>query len=118
MTISTRLNAVPKSQKCAKAVTLNTISNFAHVRAREQLCARGVVSSVTRSTPLEPPRLEIAVSDGHTELHAVFMGRRDVPGLTVGRPVTLCGRFTTVDGDLVTLNPEYELLTHVAAETS
>lgn len=88
------------------------------VRAREQLCARGVVSSVTRSTPLEPPRLEITVSDGRTEIHAVFMGRRDVPGLTVGRPVTVCGRFTTVDGDLVTLNPEYELLTNVDGETS
>lgn len=76
------------------------------------------MSSVTRSTTLEPPRLEITVSDGHTEIHAVFMGRRDVPGLTVGRPVTVCGRFTTVDGDLVTLNPEYELLTNVGGETS
>lgn len=77
-----------------------------------------MVSSATRSTPLEPPRLEITVSDGHTELHAVFMGRREVPGLTVGRPVVLCGRFTTVDGDLVTLNPEYELLTTVDSVTS
>ena len=46
------------------------------------------------------------------------MGRREVPGLTVGRPVVLCGRFTTVDGDLVTLNPEYELLTTVDSVTS
>ncbi|EFG48226.1 hypothetical protein HMPREF0183_0483 [Brevibacterium mcbrellneri ATCC 49030] len=73
---------------------------------------------MTRSTPLEPPRLEITVSDGRAELHAVFMGRREVRGLTVGRPVILCGCFTTVDGDLVTLNPEYELLTTVDSAPS
>lgn len=84
---------------------------MARVRAREFQRVAGTVSAVTRSTTSARPRLTISVADGTGDVRAVFMGRRDVPGITTGRAVALRARFTVQDGELVALNPEYQLLT-------
>lgn len=80
------------------------------VQARTRVRVTGTVAALTRSPPMDAPRLTITVTDDTSSLHAVFMGRRNVPGIVVGRSIALTGRFTVDDGELLALNPEYELL--------
>ncbi|MGO2153210.1 MAG: OB-fold nucleic acid binding domain-containing protein, partial [Brevibacterium aurantiacum] len=44
----------------------------------------GVVSAVTQSCSGDSPRLHITVADGTGEVHAQFLGRREISGLKPG----------------------------------
>ena len=51
------------------------------------------------------------VDDGTGTLLAVFLGRRDVAGLTVGSRVEITGTAGVHQNRLAILNPSYRLLT-------
>jgi len=73
-----------------------------------------VVGEVTASrvTPRPSgPWLRITVCDGTGSLHAVFTGRRRVPGLDPGRAVALEGTTRPEAAGTVMMNPSYTLLT-------
>ena len=79
-------------------------------------CRKGAVVTVTgrlRSvvyTPRETvPTLEAELFDGSGSVTLVWLGRRRIPGIEPGRPVTARGRFAAFDGKRVIYNPWYEL---------
>ncbi|MDN5805883.1 MAG: OB-fold nucleic acid binding domain-containing protein [Brevibacterium sp.] len=70
----------------------------------------GVVSAVTQSCSGDSPRLHITVADGTGEVHAQFLGRREISGIRPGALIVLEGRFCSHDGALKAHNPVYELI--------
>lgn len=70
----------------------------------------GVVSAVTQSCSGDSPRLHITVADGTGEVHAQFLGRREISGIKPGALIVLEGRFCSHDGALKAHNPVYELI--------
>jgi hypothetical protein len=58
------------------------------------------------------PSLEVTVSDGSGRAVAVFLGRRRLPGVDVGRGVVLEGVARKQGDRTMLLNPAYTLLPH------
>ena len=56
------------------------------------------------------PSLEVTVADGTGKAIAVFLGRRQLPGVTPGRTVVLEGVGRHDAGRTVLLNPAYTIL--------
>lgn len=84
-------------------------------RIRE--CACGVPATVVgrlRTVTLRPgaqtPAVEAQLYDGTGEITLLFLGRRRIPGITVGRRLSAHGRPIVRDGVRTMVNPRYELL--------
>lgn len=85
-------------------------------------CQRGQrirVCGTVRSLALRPestsPTLEVEIYDGSGHLTLVWMGRRVIPGIEVGRRLIAEGRLTCPDGQPRVYNPEYTLHPRVAS---
>ncbi len=70
----------------------------------------GRVMSVTVSPADAPPTLVARIDDGTGAMDAVFMGRREVPGIEPGGRIRLHGRVTADEQAPRIFNPRYELL--------
>ena len=55
------------------------------------------------------PWLEAEFTDGSGTLTLIWMGRRDIPGVTAGRELEVTGRVSWVDGRRRMYNPYYQL---------
>ncbi|GAA1842015.1 OB-fold nucleic acid binding domain-containing protein [Brevibacterium marinum] len=80
------------------------------LRPRQMSRVAGVVSALTQSRSGDSPRLDITVADGTGEVHAQFLGRREISGIRPGALIVLEGRFCSHDGALKAHNPVYELI--------
>ncbi|HJV09089.1 MAG TPA: OB-fold nucleic acid binding domain-containing protein [Acidimicrobiales bacterium] len=67
-----------------------------------------------RSLRVQPwadvPTLECTVVDGTGGITLVFLGRRQVPGITLGRRMVVEGMAGAHHGKLAVVNPDYTLL--------
>ncbi len=79
-------------------------------------CERGSVVRICgtiRSLAIRPrssaPALTAEVYDGSGHVTLVWLGRRRIPGIDVGRTIIAQGRLTCPDGDPVIYNPSYNL---------
>jgi amino acid transporter len=83
---------------------------IADVRWRERVRIAGVI----RSTRVQPrggvPTLECVIADNTGAMSIVFLGRRTVAGMHVGRRIVAEGVAGNHAGRLAILNPTYELL--------
>jgi hypothetical protein len=74
---------------------------------------RASVSGVIRSTTLRPregvPALEAELYDGSGTLDLVWLGRREISGVSPGRRMRVEGLVCLVDGRKTVFNPRYEL---------
>ncbi len=83
---------------------------IAAVRYRDRVRVAGRVRSI-RVAPLhDAPTLELELDDGTAGLSAVFLGRRTLPGVTVGTRMVVEGTVGLHRQRLAVLNPTYELL--------
>lgn len=80
-------------------------------------CRRGEkvrVCGTIRSLAIRPrgntPTVEAELYDGSGHLVLIWLGRRRIPGIEVGRMLIAEGRLTCPDGSSVIYNPDYELL--------
>jgi RecG-like helicase len=80
------------------------------VRWRDVCTIRGRVSSLQVRQWAAVASLEAVVVDDTGGLTLVFLGRRRVAGLDVGRHVVASGRVGERRGSLAMLNPWFELL--------
>ena len=81
---------------------------ISHVRAREAARVAGVIESL-RVRPREGlPVLEAVVGDGSGTVTAVWLGRRQIPGVVLGARVVLEGRFGGSSTGLQVMNPTFE----------
>lgn len=75
--------------------------------------SRASVSGVIRSVTLRPregvPALEAELYDGSGALDLVWLGRREIAGISPGRRLKIEGLVCLVDGRRTVFNPRYEL---------
>ena len=71
------------------------------------------VSGVLRSVTLRPretvPAVEAELYDGSGQVRLVWLGRRQILGITPGRSIVVTGRITCNETDPTIFNPRYEL---------
>ncbi|MDR0848834.1 MAG: OB-fold nucleic acid binding domain-containing protein [Propionibacteriaceae bacterium] len=79
----------------------------AGIQAREKGTFLGEITAVSGSPAGAPPAFEADFSDGTGSIGLIWMGRTDVPGITPGIPMRVCGRVVTAGGRLVIFNPAY-----------
>lgn len=81
------------------------------VAPRTVVLIAGVVEAI-RVRPREGVQaVEAVVTDGSGTVTAVWLGRRSLPGLSLGRRMILEGRFGGSAGQLQVVNPRYEFAT-------
>lgn len=78
-------------------------------RIRERVHLRGTIQAITLSPEEEHRRLDVELDDGTGNITLVWMGRRLIPGIDVGRTIDVWGTLTISDGRRVIFNPSYEL---------
>lgn len=77
---------------------------------RQQVRLRGSVTALTMEPRSGTPWLEATFSDGSDAITLVWMGRREIPGVTAGREMLVEGRVSFVDGERRIYNPRYNLI--------
>jgi RecG-like helicase len=77
---------------------------------RQDACVVGSIRSVTVRSRAGAPSLEVDMYDGSGTVTLVFLGRKHIPGIQVGRTVKADGMITSHDGRTTIFNPRYELL--------
>jgi amino acid transporter len=80
------------------------------IRWRDRVRIYGTVSSTRIQPKGGVPTLECVVSDGTGSISIVFLGRREVPGISTGTRLVAHGMAGSHFGRLAILNPEYELV--------
>ena len=78
-------------------------------RDRERVTLRGFVTALTMEPRGGTPWLEATFSDGSEAITLIWMGRREIPGVTAGREMSIEGRVMVVDGERRMYNPRYNL---------
>jgi hypothetical protein len=71
------------------------------------------ISGVLRSVTLRPretvPAVEAELYDGSGQVRLVWLGRRQILGITPGRSIAVTGRITRNQTEATIFNPRYEL---------
>ncbi len=86
------------------------VQAIAELRWREPAVVEGHVRSLEVNESDGSPTLSVEIWDSTGGLTAVFLGRRRIGGLDIGRKVRLEGRVSDFDGHLAIKNPRYTLL--------
>lgn len=101
----TELHAEQLQQDIA-AVGAQPIANCSD---RERVRVAGVLRTVTIRPRAGVPSLEANLWDGTGDVAVVWLGRREIPGITPGRRIRVEGRITATGGQRAIYNPIYEL---------
>jgi hypothetical protein len=83
---------------------------IAEVGARRRVCVAGRVRSLRIQPWGDAPALVATVTDGTGRIDVVFLGRRHVPGVTLGSRLAVRGMVGVHHGRLAVLDPDYDLL--------
>ena len=75
----------------------------------ENVTACGVLRSVVIKPRAGAPALEAELYDGSGSLHLVWLGRRRIAGIEVGRSMVVEGRMTCDNDESTLFNPKYWL---------
>lgn len=86
------------------------IDRIADVRDRACVRVRGRIDALEVREHGKSPWLEARLRDGSGALVIVWMGRREIPGVHVGREVVVSGRVSSAKGTPRIFNPHYELV--------
>ena len=99
------------AEQLAQAAVASGAHSSASAQVRDRVVLKGDIGSVTIG-PRDggPKRLEAELNDGTGSVALVWMGRRTIPGIEVGRRVVVRGTLTIFSGRRVVFNPRYELL--------
>ncbi|MGI9022757.1 MAG: OB-fold nucleic acid binding domain-containing protein [Acidimicrobiales bacterium] len=94
---------------CSELPGMTAISD---VRARQEVAVVGEICSLRIVPRAGSPSLEATITDGSGSLVAVWMGRRQIAGISPGRKLVVSGRANpgTHGNRLFLYNPRYELL--------
>ena len=102
-------NAELESEQRQKVVEAAGAKRIGAVRDREMATLRGTITVLTMKPRSGTPWLEAEFTDGSGTLTLIWMGRRDIPGVTAGRELEVTGRVSWVDGRRRMYNPHYQL---------
>lgn len=102
-------NAELQSQERQRLAESLGASRIADLQDREKATLRGTITVLTMKPRGGTPWLEAEFDDGSGTITLIWMGRRDIPGISAGRELTVNGRVSDVDGQRRMYNPHYEL---------
>jgi RecG-like helicase len=85
------------------------LTSLADARWRDRVRVGGRVSSLRVLSQHDSPTLELVITDGTGALSLVFLGRRDIAGITVGTHLEATATVGVFQNRLAMLNPTYEL---------
>lgn len=77
---------------------------------RKRVTVMGTVRSLTLRPRAGAPTLEADLYDGSGTVTLIWLGRRELAGLTPGRQLRVTGRITTSGDRRVIFNPRYEFV--------
>ncbi len=77
-------------------------------RQRADVC--GTVRSVTLRPRVDVPALVVEIYDGSRPLHLVWLGRREIAGISPGAKLRATGRVSYYRGIPTIFNPSYEIV--------
>jgi amino acid transporter len=100
----------PASGGTTSAATPGARTAIANVRWREKVTVEGRVRSMRVRPLADVPSLECVLTDGTGSISAVFHGRREIAGVSVGTELEVSGTAVDHHGRLALLNPLYTLL--------
>ena len=90
----------------------------ADLQHRQAAVVAGRIRSVRVHPGFDAPALEATLTDASGgELLAVFLGRKEIPGIRTGTQIVLTGTVGDRRGRLAMLNPVYELLSIPESES-
>ena len=110
-----RISAAPdqlRAQEIRKFCSAVTgVQQIAECRARTRPRIVGVVQSIMVDPRTDPATLRIQIYDGTDEISGVWYGRREIPGIALGRPLVLEGTVRRgPNGEFDIMNPAYSLV--------
>ncbi len=82
---------------------------IASCRGGELTTVAGVLRSVTLRPRNTVPAVEAVLYDGSGQVRLVWLGRRQIAGISPGRSLSVTGRITCNETDPTIFNPRYEL---------
>jgi amino acid transporter len=82
------------------------------VQARTRAKVAGRVRSVTVKPWGDSASLQVELTDDHSNLTCVFLGRRQIPGLVPGSRIVAEGTVAELRGHPGMINPHYEFIGH------
>ena len=92
------------------AIEPPTSTPIAETQPRQRVCVSGKVIRMTARPTSGQPALAISISDETGTVTAVWTGRREIGGVTLGRKLAISG-VPVMHGDhLEFTNPDYTLL--------
>jgi hypothetical protein len=77
---------------------------------RQLVTILGTVRSLTLRPRAGAPSLEVELYDGSGTVTLIWLGRREIAGISPGRQLRATGRITTTGNRRVIFNPRYELV--------
>jgi amino acid transporter len=77
---------------------------------RQSVSLEGRVKAVQVQPWGNTPTLEVTLADEHGTIRVVFLGRRSVPGIEIGKRLRVTGVVGQHKGRLAMLNPQYQFL--------
>ena len=98
------------AQERQRLVAESGATRISAARDRERVTLRGFVTALTMEPRGGTPWLEATFSDGSEAITLIWMGRREIPGVTAGREMSIEGRVMVVDGERRMYNPRYNLI--------
>jgi DNA/RNA endonuclease YhcR with UshA esterase domain len=80
-------------------------------RMRQRARVEGIISSIVDRPLAEAPTLVADLTDDTGTIELVWMGRRSIAGVDVGRRIVAEGMVTQRGGRKAIFNPDYQLIT-------
>ncbi len=105
----TSSNAELISEQLAQDAVAAGCQQIERARIRERVHLRGTVQAITLSPEIDKGGLDVELDDGTGRITLVWMGRRLIPGIEVGRKIDVWGTLTISAGRRVIFNPAYQL---------
>ncbi|WP_143338246.1 OB-fold nucleic acid binding domain-containing protein [Demequina sp. NBRC 110054] len=91
------------------AMLLDTVTPARDLEPRSLARVSGRIVAVQVEPADAAPKVIVRVDDGTGFVHAVFMGRREMPGIEPGRQLDLEGRVCETAAEPKIYNPRYEI---------
>jgi len=82
---------------------------------RRRAVVAGTITALTYRPRSQTPALAARLSDGTGTVELIFLGRRDIPGITPGRRLVAEGMVYDDHGRPAMFNPGYRLLPRAAS---
>ncbi len=103
-------NAELESADLAESARRSGCTLLEECRLRTVVRLQGTVTVVTVYPPGSDKWFQAEMMDGSGSVLLIFMGRRVIPGISVGTRIRVTGRLTLAQNRRAIYNPRYELV--------